>query len=70
MTEPDLFVISVTAFLAVLVLLSVLAGIIRVLTALFPEPAAGPDDALIAAVHTAAARAHPGMRVTNIEETS
>jgi hypothetical protein len=66
-TEPNLFVICAAAFVAVLSLLSLLAGLIRVLTALFPAPEA-QDAALIAAIATAATRAHPGTRVTNIQE--
>jgi hypothetical protein len=74
--DPDLLLISVFAFVAVFVLLSVLAGIMRLLTALFPgEPGAGGggaggvEDAIIAAITTAARAAYPGMRVTGIEET-
>jgi hypothetical protein len=51
----------------------VLAGIMRLLTALFPgDPgggAGGVEDAIIAAITTAARAAYPGMRVTGIEET-
>ncbi|MDQ3606256.1 MAG: hypothetical protein M3418_08755 [Gemmatimonadota bacterium] len=75
MTEPDLLTISVTAFIAVIVLLALLAGVIRALTAIFPDvavspetDAAGPDGALLAAIHAAASLAHSGTRVTRIEE--
>jgi predicted lipid-binding transport protein (Tim44 family) len=79
MTEPDLLVVSVTAFFAVMILLSLLAGMIRLLMVLFPhreeEPAParaaavrGPDAAVLAAIHAAAAAAYPDMNVTRIEE--
>lgn len=67
MTEPNLFVVCAAAFTAVLALLSVLAGLIRALTALFP-PAADDDPPLLAAITSAAARAYPGTKVTNIQE--
>ena len=67
MTEPNLFVVCAAAFTAVLVILSLLAGLIRGLTALFP-PAAEHDAVLLAAVASTAARAYPGTRVTNIQE--
>lgn len=67
MTEPNLFVVCAAAFTAVLALLSLLAGLIRALTALFP-PVVDHDPALLAAITSAAARAHPGTKVTNIQE--
>jgi Na+-transporting methylmalonyl-CoA/oxaloacetate decarboxylase gamma subunit len=68
MTEPDVLGISMIAFGVVFALLSLLAVVMRGLTALFPEPDDGPDDALIAAVTTVAAEAYPGTRITEIEE--
>lgn len=68
MTEPNLLIICAAAFLAVLLLLSLLAGLIRVLTAVFPAESAESDAPVIAAIHTAVARVYPGTRVTNIEE--
>jgi hypothetical protein len=69
MTEPNLLIISLSAFIAVILLLSLLAGIIRALTALFPV-ADGPDAAVLAAISAAAARVYPGTKVTRIEEHS
>jgi hypothetical protein len=69
MNEPNLMVVCITAFVAVVLLLALLAGVIRVLTAVFPEKVPeGPDAALVAALHAAAALAYPGTRVTGIEE--
>jgi len=67
MTEPNLLVICAAAFTAVIMLLSFLAAIIRVLTAVFPV-VDDADAALIAAISSAAARAYPGTRITNIKE--
>ena len=67
MTDPNLLVVCAAAFTAVLVLLSLLAGVIRGLTALFPhvEPR---DTAVLAAIASAAASAYPGTKVTDIQE--
>lgn len=67
MTEPNLLIICAAAFIAVIILLSVLAGAIRILTAVFPV-SDDADPALIAAISAAAARAYPGTRITNIKE--
>jgi hypothetical protein len=67
MTEPNLLLISISAFAAVILLLSFLAAVIRLLTIIFPE-GDGPDAALLAAISTVAVRAHPGTRVSRIEE--
>jgi hypothetical protein len=69
MTEPNLLLICAAAFTAVIVLLSVLAALIRLLTALFPV-ADGPDAAVLAAITAAHARAFPGRVIKNIEEHS
>jgi hypothetical protein len=69
MTEPNLLVICVFAFIAVFLLLSALALVMRVLTSVFPLQEDGPDAALLAAVSAAAAVAYPGMRISTVEET-
>lgn len=56
------------SFLAVFVLLSILAILIRLVTALFPARQGGIDAAVISAIHTAVAVKIPGARVTHIEE--
>lgn len=68
MNDPDLLFVCVAALAAVFLLLGVLAGTMRGLTALFPASAEGDDTALVAAIAAAAAAAHPGRRVTRIEE--
>ena len=65
----DLLVICLSAFIAVFVLLSFLALVIRVLTLACPEKvAAGADAAMIAAVTTAVSVLYPGTMVTKVEE--
>lgn len=81
MNEPNLLVMCLNAFLAVLVLLSLLALAMRLLIAVFPPacrpaaaapgaaPARGGDHALAAAIAAAVQAAVPGGRVTRIEAT-
>lgn len=67
MDEVNLFVISLNAFVAVLILLSVLALAMRLLTALFPPPPTSSGAAATVAVVTAVSALFPGARVTRIE---
>jgi hypothetical protein len=57
------------AFLAVFVLLTLLALVIRLLTTIFAFRGRTDDAALLAAISAAAAAVYPGARVTRIEET-
>jgi hypothetical protein len=66
----SLLVVCATAFIAVIVLLTVLAAAIRLVTRLFPPPRTVVDAALAAAIAGAVATAIPGARVTRIEEES
>ena len=66
--DPNLLQISVSAFVAVFVLLALLAVAMRVLMAVFPEAVEDTDPVLIAAVTAAATFAFPGMKVTKVEE--
>lgn len=69
MEHVELWLICLNAFIAVLVLLSLLAVVMRLLTWLLPEAAGRQDDApLVAAVQMAVARTWPGARVTRLEE--
>jgi len=79
---PELWLLSVSAFTAVMLLLALLAVTIRLLTLAFPAPAvvagpsaAGPpagsgatDAAVLVAIHAAAQRVLPGARVSQVEE--
>jgi Na+-transporting methylmalonyl-CoA/oxaloacetate decarboxylase gamma subunit len=74
--------VSAVAFLAVFVMLTILAGLMSILTRAFPGkpperkqkkqatrgPAGGPEPELVAAVTAAVTMAVPGGRVTKIEE--
>jgi hypothetical protein len=68
MNPPDLLVISLSAFVAVFLLLSFLAIVMRGLMAAYPAKVGGVDPVTIAAVTAAAAYAFPGTRVTKVEE--
>jgi hypothetical protein len=58
------------AFLAVFVLLSLLAGLMSLITIVFPERQRRTDPVLVAAITSSVASLYPGSRVTKIEETS
>ncbi len=68
MSEPNLILVCAVAFATVLILLSVLAGVIRLVTLVFPEKAEESDEAVLAAINTAVSTSIPGARVTRIEE--
>lgn len=71
--------VSAVAFCAVFLMLTILAGLMTLLTRVFPgqhavkkrgprPQGAGPDSELVAAVSAAVTIAVPGTRVTKIEE--
>jgi hypothetical protein len=68
MNSSELLVICLSAFVAVFLLLSFLAVVMRGLITVYPEKAGGVDSATIAAVTAAAAYAFPGTKVTKVEE--
>ncbi len=68
MTGPDLLIICTVAFVAVFLLLTLLAVAMRVLIMVFPAEAGGTDAAAVAAVTAAVSAAFPGTKVTKIEE--
>ena len=68
MNPPDLLVVSLSAFVAVFLLLTFLAIVMRLLMAVYPAKVGGIDSATIAAVSAAAAYAFPGTKVTKVEE--
>jgi hypothetical protein len=77
---PALWLVALNAFAAVVVLLTALAGAIRLLSVAFPEriaptPAVAPvaaagtlDAPTLAALQAAVQRALPGGRVVRVEE--
>lgn len=68
MPEPNLILVCAVAFATVITLLSILAGLIRLITFLFPEKTDESDPAVVAAIHTAVSTSIPGAKVTHIEE--
>ena len=68
MPEQDLLTISTIAFCAVLLLLALLAGIIRLIMLAFPARESGTDAALVAAVTTVYSALYPGTTLTTMEE--
>ena len=70
MNPPNLLIICITAYVAVFLLLALLATIMRVLMAVFPARAEKLGPPIVAALTAAATYAFPGTKVTKVEETS
>ena len=69
MDTPNLLVVCIASFTAVLFLLSFLAIIMHFLLIVFPvKPKIEEDTEIIAAITTAYNRQFPGTRITNIGE--
>jgi hypothetical protein len=69
MSASDFLTICGTGFLAVFILLSLLAVLMRLLTLAFPEVPEGESDAqAIAAIAVAMNSLYPGTRITRIEK--
>lgn len=66
---PDLLSMCLTAFVAVFLLLSVLALVMRLITYVFPMKEEKTDAALISAISTTYQAIYPNTRITKIEET-
>ncbi len=67
--EKDLLLICAIAFVAVLTILSLLAGVIAGICKLFPVKAADlPNPGAEEAVRLAVTKAFPGCRVSEIRE--
>lgn len=58
------------AFLAVFLLLMLLAGLMKLITAVFPVRDASVDPTVVAAVYSAVAVLYPGSKVTTMKEKS
>ncbi len=68
MLSPDLWLVCLTAFCAVALLLSVLAGIMRLILSIFPQKEEMTDAILVGAVASVVSSIYPGTRVTKVEE--
>jgi hypothetical protein len=68
MQSTELLTICLSAFMAVFVLLAVLASLMRLIIIIFPQRIAASDAAMIAAVTTVMQSLYPGTKVTKVEE--
>lgn len=68
MGSPELLVICISAFIAVFVLLAVLAVVMRLIIIIFPQKTPVGDTAMLAAVASVAATLYPGTKITKVEE--
>lgn len=68
MDSSNLLVICAIAFVAVFVLLVILAVIMRAIIALFPQADSIEDAAMYAAITAVAQANYPGTKITKIEE--
>ena len=68
MDSPNLIIISFISFAAVITILSLLAIIMRILIAVFPEKEDDDNSAIIAAINTVYQKQYPGTRIIKIGE--
>ena len=68
MLELDLLYMCVSAFLAVFVLLTALAAIMRLILVVFPKADSAGDAAVLASITATMQGLYPGTRVTKVEE--
>ena len=68
MNPSGLLQISITAFISVFVLLTILALLMRLIMTIYPQKRVTADMAVVAAVTTAVQAMYPGMQITKVEE--
>ena len=68
MESTGLLTICLSAFLAVFVILSLLAGFMRLIMLIFPVKEMKEDVAVIAALTSVLHQYNPGKNITKIEE--
>ncbi len=68
MPAPELWLICVMAFCAVALLLTILAGLMRLILIAFPPQEKTTDAMMLAAVASVVTSLYPGTRVTKVEE--
>ncbi len=68
MGPQNLLAICASAFAAVFLLLSFLSFVMKIIITLFPQKAAGPDAAIIAAVTSVVTTVYPGTTISRFEE--
>ena len=68
MDTLNLLAICASAFLSVFLLLTLLAVIMRLIIAIFPEKLIAVEAAVLAAIASTVGGLYPGTKVTKIEE--
>jgi len=68
MESLGLLTICTSAFLAVFLILSLCAVLIRLIIVIFPDPESKEDQAILAAISTTVNSHYPGTKITKIEE--
>jgi len=66
--QIELVTMCLTAFSAVFFLLAVLAGVMHLITLVFPEKAKKVDATYVAAISASINSVIPGAKITRIEE--
>jgi Ni/Fe-hydrogenase subunit HybB-like protein len=68
MDMHNLLFISISAFIAVFFVLSVIAIFMRIILLVFPESKSDNDTAIFAAIGATVSTLFPGSKITKIEE--
>ena len=68
MDFADLLLICTSAFVAVFMLLTLLALVMRIIIVLFPQKADETDAAILGALASVMSTLHPGTKITKVEE--
>jgi len=68
MESMNLLVVSISAFIYVFVVLSVIAIVMRLIIVVFPEKQRSDDAATFAAINSVFNTIYPGTKVTKIKE--
>ena len=68
MESSNLLIICISSFIAVFILLTILAIVMKGIIVIFPQKEAKTDAVVIAALATAISSVYPGTKITNIKE--
>ena len=68
MPSLDLLLICISAIVVVFLLLTLLALVMRLIMAVFPEKVVAADSAYLAAIATVMSALYPGTKITKVEE--
>jgi hypothetical protein len=68
MESYGLISICISALIAVFLILSLLAAIMRLITIIFPDKEGKDDAAVLAALTSAVNQYYPGTHITKVEE--